>query len=124
MQAGDELFLPLEYSEDKIETKLNNLKKSFLNTIKEQENKTKILIRENNKSYVDIASVNVAPLCNTLHFLLAQKEDLDEAKIRSHNIIIHRVIEETPERSEDSRVKKLLNDTHIKAFVKQCARLG
>ena len=32
----------LEYLEDKIETKLNNLKESFLNTIKEQANKTKI----------------------------------------------------------------------------------
>ena len=35
---------------------LNNLKESFLNSIKEQANKTEILMKENHKTYATIAS--------------------------------------------------------------------
>ena len=88
----------LEYLKDKIEAKLNNLKELFFNKLKQQANKTEILINENNKTYAEIVSVNVADTSgNSVSeikeaFRSAQIEDLDEAKrraVRSQNIIIH-----------------------------------
>ena len=65
--------------------------------MKEQANKTEILINENNTTYAEIASVNVADTSgNSVSeikeaFRSAQKEDLDEARRRAIRRFVARI---------------------------------
>ena len=84
-------------------------------------------VTSNNQTLPDNVTTinNVAEIKEA--FWSAQKENDEEEQSRASrrsNIIVRGVAEETTELTDDLRVKKLLEDTHTKASVKNIARLG